>query len=242
MPSQDSNERYLIVGIGRCGSSILSAICANAGADFGMPTQKHWNRDSGAYEHPAMLEAFRASRSAAKLKESLLPEAFGRRYYKTKTKRKLAHALREATFLKTLGQYQLTPLVYKLGYTPKLIVVYRQVPDFLASKFRRSGDGVNSLLERYVNIYRTHLVQLSLYGGCAVSYEEITDPSETEWAHVVSSVTGLSEAALLESRDAIVQERRTPQDTSLFVTDEASHEVYEKLTTLRGRVIASQHR
>ena len=44
--------RFLIVGTGRCGSSLLSAILARAGANFDMPLRAEWDRRSGEYEHP----------------------------------------------------------------------------------------------------------------------------------------------------------------------------------------------
>ena len=51
-------RRFIIVGTGRSGSSLLAAILAGAGADFAMPSKQQWGRDGGGFEHPDFVRAY----------------------------------------------------------------------------------------------------------------------------------------------------------------------------------------
>mgnify|MGYP007047064246 CR=1 FL=1 len=45
------------------------------------------------------------------------------------------------------------------------------------------------------------LALTSIYGGCAIDYQELTDPQEKDWANALAKATGFEEKALLAARD-----------------------------------------
>ena len=51
--------KFLIVGIGRSGSSLLAAILAKSGGNFGLPSLDDWDRRDGVLEHPYVLNAYK---------------------------------------------------------------------------------------------------------------------------------------------------------------------------------------
>ena len=53
------SRKFLIVGTGRCGSTLLSAIIAKSGGSFGLPALEDWDRRGGALEHPCILSAYK---------------------------------------------------------------------------------------------------------------------------------------------------------------------------------------
>lgn len=68
-----ANTRYLLVGAGRSGSSLLAAIMADNGADFHMPRVDDWNAGSGAYEHAEIATALKWYARIKHIEASLIP-------------------------------------------------------------------------------------------------------------------------------------------------------------------------
>src|SRR5271163_3957531 len=54
--------RYFVVNSGRSGSTLLSVILAEAGAQFDLPIPRSWNPVGGEMEHPLGLRATAAFR------------------------------------------------------------------------------------------------------------------------------------------------------------------------------------
>lgn len=62
-----------------------------------------------------------------------------------------------------------------------------------------------NLIKSYKEINSTALLQLEVFGGVAITYKELVDKSETNWAETISSLTGIDFSSLLESREKRVQ-------------------------------------
>ena len=60
----DELVRFIMVTTGRSGSSLLAAIIADAGGNFGFPSEDEWDPAAGAMEHPVAQEASRLFRRA----------------------------------------------------------------------------------------------------------------------------------------------------------------------------------
>lgn len=122
-PSSQS-IRHLLVGTGRCGSSLLSAILADSGANFGMGRVDGWKRSAGAYEHTKLQKAcreFAISRKFAEKADCWWLHRKFRRFHMSNAKRALRGLLSEADFLKSMDLVWLTHTIFKLDYSPKII-------------------------------------------------------------------------------------------------------------------------
>lgn len=227
--------RYLTVGTGRSGSSLLSAILADAGAIFDMLKISSWDRISGAYEHPKLHSAKRWHSRSAKIAKSVLPSQPLKRFFEIRMQRDLSNLFYETIFAKSTELTWLVQPIYKLGYQLKILVSYRKFNDYCASGHLKFNWSIPELVKVYNEVNSTALLQLEIFGGCAVSYEELTDPEEKSWAETVSSVTGLSCNRLLQGRE----KHNVPilRDSVLTIFDEAAEEIYSKLLKFKGTVV-----
>ena len=228
-------DRYLIIGAGRSGSSLLASILAGAGAEFDLQDGRSWDRRSGAWEHPGLHLAQRWRSRAAKLEASMVPDSLGRDFCKRRMTRALNQVMTRARFAKSSTLIWLVQPTHKLGFQPSIIISYRRFPDYARSRYLKFGWSMRRIEQTYLEVYSTALLQLHLFGGCAVSYEEIVDPAETAWAEAVARVTGLPSGRLLGERGQMVSSvtsERTFEAGSAMVD-----ELYSSLTELRGRAV-----
>ena len=130
--------------------------------------------------------------------------------------------------------------IASLGYRPRIVLVYRAFEGYAFSRHRKNSWDFRKLVEEYVNVNATALLQLQMSGGCVVSYKEIVNLEETAWAISLSEVTGLETKAILESRETLVQKAKTktvPPYLSLLELDPRVSQIYELLSRLKARVI-----
>ncbi len=66
----DEKVRFIMVTTGRSGSSLLAAIIADAGGNFGFPPEDEWDPESGAMEHPLAQQASHLFRRAYYLRRA----------------------------------------------------------------------------------------------------------------------------------------------------------------------------
>src|SRR5258705_8868886 len=170
----NDNQRYLIIGSGRSGSSLLSAILADAGADFGMAGVASWDSSKGgAYEHPKLHAAYRWYSRANKIAKSMWPDWLGRRFCQRQTERNLHDALRSVTFAKCPSTTWLMHIIKQIGYKPVLIVSYRSFSEYAASIYLKNGRSMKAIKGAYIDVHETMLLQLSIFGGFAIEYAEL---------------------------------------------------------------------
>ncbi len=236
----NENLRFIMVTTGRSGSSLLAAIIADAGGNFGIPPEDEWNPESGAMEHPVAKEASWLFRRAYTLRRAR-NHFFFYKYLidirRSLGKRKLRAVLKEAHFIKAgdadLWVWHLT----KLGYLPRIITTYRRFSDNARSLFIMAGMGFDDIVDYYCRVNRNALLMLDAYGGCAVSYEEVVDPEQTAWADALALTTGLSRKDLLASRDRRIKGHIQHDPEVVELSDPAADRVYENLRKLKGIVV-----
>ena len=224
---------------GRSGSSLLSAILADAGAFFNMPNISSWDRKSGAYEHPKLHSAFKWYSRSQKIMKSVLPSQPLKRFFEIRFQRDLSDLFSDTIFTKSTGLIWLVHRIHKLGYQPKLILSYRKFEGYAASRHLRSGWSAPELVKDYIGVNSTALLQLQIFGGCAVSYEELTNTKDQSWAEAISTVTGLNCSQLLQSREK--HSIPISRNSTLPIFDEAANDIYTKFLKLKGTVINPQH-
>ena len=205
----DDRIRYFIINSGRCGSSLLAAILADSGADFGLPVPKDWSQDEGALEHPDVDYVSRQFRRAAYLlprKRSSLLVKYLIDARQSLGKKRARQVLPKITYAKTDNLDLWTWHLTKMGYRPRIIVSYRDFAATARSFFILRGLHFHQFAANYSRTYENALMMLDVFGGCAVSFEEMVNPEETAWAEALSQATGIPADRLLHHRGERLKE------------------------------------
>lgn len=235
----DDRRRYFIVSAGRTGSTLLSAILADCGADFAMSVPAEWDPGSGALEHAELHAATSLLRRVHEIDRDK-PSSGYRRYVwsnlRSRAKRKLNSVLEEARYLKGENLDLAVQPAFKLGYFPSVILSYRRFEDLAVSSFiRRGASTFESLLAYYQRINRNGLLLMSAFGGCAIGYEQLVDPRDTSWVDSLAELTGIGASRLASARD---RRLGSPSRSVQFkCLDRGAQEVFEAIDVVRGRIL-----
>jgi hypothetical protein len=242
-------ERTLLVTTGRSGSSLLAAVMAAAGADFGVPLPESWGAGSGSMEHPLAQEAGRLARQAAAVqvprgRPSLLRYLADVRLHRAKAR--VRRLLAQVDTVKADNMDLWVPHVPKMGYAPRLVVPYR-APELVARSFLvQAKRNWPEVADEYARINANALLQLHTYGGCAVELDELTDPDRTAWADAVAAVAGLDRTALLTARQRLLSRSESSAGGSRDRAAEAlwppllhaeAQAAYQALRALEGQAV-----
>lgn len=231
-----NSDRYLIVGTGRTGSSLLSAILSNSGARFNLPVVTSWDRQSGEFEHPGLPRAYKWYWRSLNLPFLVPRKQALRAICRNRMNAALQSALTEAHFAKSSQLVFLVRPIQALGYKPRIIVSYRDFTGFSASRYLRFGLKAPEMARIYDEVYSTALLQLGIFGGCAVDYDELISRKEREWAKALSVVTGFDQSRLLGQRDALVRDPRARVE-NLCAQYPRTAQLYSALRRLKGRAV-----
>jgi hypothetical protein len=217
--------KYLVVGTERSGSSMISAILANSGANFGFDKNREWNRGSGDYEHELIVGNYK------NLKRYVLLKNFSDRLKAWQSKliisnmRDLYSSVDYAKY-PPLSEY-LPKFVLKAGFEPKLLVVIRKFNDFAVSRISKNGEDFKKAKEVYLNMYQTTFLNLAIYGGCIVRYEDVVNLDSTEWASCLSEATGIDCQELINMRNDLVMPTLNSHPVMELVLDDQCERLYE---------------
>jgi len=230
------NVVYIVAGTERSGSSLLSALLAGSGAKFNMPIVEDWYRGSGAYEHEDYMQLIKH------VKRSLFFKRFSDRLSNRERKKAIAIAktlFKSAKFVKYPPfSEHVANIVKEAGFEPVIILIYRKFSDYLRSSMIKSGGTFNEHKQNYISVNQTCFSQLFIFGGCAISYEELMDINEVNWANRLDRLCGLSEKTLLEFRSKTVKEftniNQIPQ------LDDEAERLYQLITSHKGDVITGE--
>lgn len=214
----DPHTRFFILGTGRNGSSLFSAILAASGANFGMPPSRDWNPRSGAYEHPALGRGAACYRLSERLRDASHVSRvvmWRRKWLRARAKINLRRALRQAHYLK-IGDARVPMLARQLGYRPCVILLFRDYREQFVSAYLRHGSSYRELREYYANANLSALLALSIYGGTVIYFGDLTDLSQTNWAGAVSRLTGIAADTLLTRRASLVRPQTAAPTGAVF--------------------------
>ena len=231
-------SKFFIVGTGRSGSSLLSAILQQAGANFGLPTLKEWDRDHGALEHPD-LDKMNSWHKWQQMIAQKMPSKKGAGFCKRSRFKILNAMMQKADFFNIHGWEYVVSEANELGYKPKIIISYRNFDDYAISLYLKKGDNYThkQLSDLYFNFNAESLMLLSSFGGCAISYEELVDNKEQSWATCLARITGLAESDLLRTRDELAVAPRKRVGSLSLPKDERIESILLQLQELKGKVI-----
>ena len=100
--------------------------------------------------------------------------------------------------------------------------------------------GSNEFSEYFVRVYENALLMLDVFGGCAISYEELSDKNETSWADALASATSFSANDLLGHRSERLKQGAdgfTASNMGAILEYPRASLVEEKLRHLKGSFI-----
>lgn len=237
-------KRFFVLTPGRSGSELLGLILRESGAKFYVGAQESIYADTRLYEHPELnrisylLE--QAHRLQSEYRYSLLYSLFYHKiitYKRFAARRKLRKFLDHVIFSKNTNHlHHGIRLAAHLGFWPVVILNYRNYQTWIGSLYPgQRYETVPSLTDGYNATMRNSLALLSLFGGCAVSYEEIMTANDTEWAHVLGQVTGLDAKAILSSRDRLL--KAPGKGTALPVHDAQAERLEASAREHQGTVV-----
>ncbi|MPY68826.1 MAG: hypothetical protein GEU92_01940 [Alphaproteobacteria bacterium] len=225
---------------GRTGSTLLAAALADSGADFAMPLPGNWDPSGGGMEHPLVQRAagrfHRAYRMAPEKPVGRF-RAAAWNWERRQGKRDLARVLDAARYLKGINIDLAVQPAFQLGYFPRIILSYRSFEAQARSRFTMRGhSSLDALARLYNRIYGNGLLLLQIYGGCAVSFDELVTDAPHRTAALLAETTGLPGPALERALGARMT-AGTPSDTKDCTLDEEAARLYRALETMKGRAI-----
>ncbi len=232
-------KRFFIVTPSRTGSTLLAAILADAGAGFCLETPESWDPTVGGMEHEKIRIAVNHFRKAFEISEGkpnsllkrgmwVIHQHYGKKHLKT--------ILSMADYVKMIGLNLTVFPAYKLGFFPCIILNFREFEEYAESNFIMRGFSVMQIVDHYNRVIQNGILLLNIFGGCAIDYAELTALDRTEWASALSTVTGLSRQAVLDSRNKRVSGPPTVSSRRP-VLDATAAQVWEEARAFSGRVI-----
>ncbi len=224
--------KYLIVGTGRNGSSLLAAIIARSGGNLGLPALDHWERKGGVLEHPYVHNAYKWYSRAARVKELLIPNRVAKLCLK-QCRKYLRRNFEIADYVKSSRLVWLVDEANKLTGSIGVIGIYRKFSDHLVSRYRGSGGSYRKWKNMWVDINSTALLQAHTYPFAFVSYEELVDLAETAWAERLGRLTGIPTEEILTNRKALIKPAGPSFDT---FEDETTRSLYDALRNFQREI------
>lgn len=240
--SSTGKEAFIIVGTGRSGSSLLSAILSDSGANFNMDYHSGWNpAQGGAYEHPYIVQAARWFGRLTRVRESIIPNALAIRYCRNQVTKNINSLFEGSQFVKHPEATWLLHFIANMGYKPTIIVSYRNFEGFARSRYLRFGWDFPRIVDAYIRYNTTSLLQLQIFGGCVVDFGELTNPDETQWAETIADLCHLDAEIILQKRNERLKDSKS-NDLDLTALDSIVMEgrtqaVYDALKAYRGQVV-----
>jgi hypothetical protein len=240
---RDQRERFLIVGAGRTGSSLLSAVLAAAGGDFGMPADQAWEVDGGAFEQAAVTRAaaWFAVADQFGAARPIWPHRWLWDVARHQAKAQLRRALAAARFVKGPNLDLAVQLTAKLGYVPRIVVSHRAfAAQAMSHALRSTNVNAVALEANYLRTYKNALMWLHVYGGCVVGFDELVDLDRSEWLDALAEVTGLPRQRMAAARRAQFTGREPRAVRLPSLSAECDH-LHACLGKLSGRVVPPSH-
>ncbi|MDH4380497.1 MAG: hypothetical protein QE509_01255 [Gammaproteobacteria bacterium] len=231
--------RWMIVTLGRSGSSLLATIMADAGAQFGITAPAEWDPRAGEMEDPDAKRAAHQMRRAFDIdsgrRHVLFPQIEAR-LRRGLARKYLKQSLLRAECVKIGDLDLLVQSAFALGYSPRVILNYRRFQDCLVSNVvGRKHSGPDSIAEDYRRIYRQGFELLKIFGGCAISYEEMLANPGGSWLAALGTVAGLDRSSLQAAAT-----RRIRRSESGALESNASYPecdaIYDRIAAEAGRI------
>jgi hypothetical protein len=198
-------KKFFVLGPPRSGTTLVSALLAHAGAEFGVDKVATWDTASGEFEHPLAIktsvECARAERFRP-LSRSLSC------FFEKRASENMSALLKVADFVKYPPMSEKFPLIAKqLGYQPVCIVVVRSFLGFASSMLAKNNLNWDELERLYRQSLFTSLLLREQLGGCAIRYEELVGSECGDCLRILEKTSGLPGEALILAAGQLVRKR-----------------------------------
>jgi hypothetical protein len=216
--------RTLVAGPPRSGTTLLASLLAKLGVGFGLETRA-WNIDSGYYEHPQLLKIYGQIRKYQRL--SRVSDNLAS-VFRTSAIKGLGHLLGSVEALKYPPiSAELPFLMAEAGFTPVLAVSVRCFEPYAISRMRMEGLGYAACKADYLEIYRSLALQLRVYGGQVMVYEQLVSEDREPVLKRLQLLTGAEMATV----KTVVQDSvGTPRSSgTALMVDRECREIYDQL-------------
>ena len=232
--NNDQRTRYFVLTHGGSRSSLLCAILADAGADFGMPAPAETLPGQAAMEHPEITVAAHHYRRAndALAGDFVVSPRLEAKWRRWRARRRLRRAMMLASYVKANDLDLVVQPAFKLGYSPRVILSYRRFGP--AMVLGRTHAGPDALARDYLRLYQQGLMLLDAFGGCVVGYESLVkDPDAI--VRALAAVTGLDAARLAQAHARRVRTTEVADTTPAIYRHPQA--LFERLQARHGQAV-----
>ncbi len=199
-------KKVFVLGPPRSGTTLVSALLAHSGAEFGVDRVASWDASSGEFEHPL---AIKASVELARA-ERLRP--FSRtlsHYFDRRASENLSALLKIADFVKYPPMSEKFPVMAKrLGYQPICIVVVRSFLGFASSMLAKNNLQWDELQHIYRQSLFTSILLREQLGGSVIRYEELVGEDCGNAIATLAMSTGLKGETIAAAAGRLIQKRK----------------------------------
>lgn len=198
-------KKYLILGTGRCGSTLLSAILSHSGANFGIIKKSDWDKRGGYYEHPLAHKAQKWYSRAEKIRSSIIPDFLGYRHCVNKCRNYISILLNDVDYVKSTHLHKLVHIVNgERGYNPVVIGIWREPLPQIVSRAKAHGNTCVEALSQWFETNQNILLLLNIFPGCLIKFEHLKDSNNIEWSESLANLTGLERENLVDARNKLL--------------------------------------
>ncbi len=216
-----------VLGNGRCGSNLLSAILQECGANFGVlehekvRSDDYWveqekKRIGGYMEDPKLGRALSYMKKYYELRKHLpfLP-VFLIDWLKKKSARQFKKAINDERdwVLHNIILNFLDDLRELLNIQPKVLGIVRHPVEQMGGFYTGFGsfvreNGATEIYKRYFDNNMRLLSHIDKYGGCLICFDDVMNKEKTNWAKTISKAfPNFKEKDLLDAREKVVDDR-----------------------------------
>jgi len=205
-----------LLGTRRCGTSLLAAILHACGADFGaVRTTPEYHR-SGYMEDPQVGKAESYFRKYYELRKTFpfLPVCCINGIRKRAIRIFKTTVEDNRTWVKNGALIScLADLQNSLQFQPKILGIVRHPVENVASFSNSKGafgmeSDVSAMFQRYYNNNQKLLLHIENYGGCLISFHDLTDRKKTNWADTIAATfPEFKKKDLIKARNKLVDQR-----------------------------------
>lgn len=212
---------------------MLSAILAEAGANFGEVLKDNSPEKKGYYEAENLIAAvkwFDRYRALEKVKFPY-PNLLKKFCFK-KGSKFLKAQMERADFLKLPAFSKHVGIVKKLGYQPVILGVWRDFFENARSYQQKNGTDFKTEKQRWIESNYQLLFLLQIYEGCLINFEEINNLSKNDWAKKIVELTNLEQDKLLIAREKVLDKKITNKTENIFLQNAEINEITQLLKKL----------
>lgn len=234
------NDKYLLVGTGRNGSSLLATILQQAGMDFGLPETTDWDKSSGALEHPLLHAAYKWHSRAEKIRDSVIPSVAGKSYCQNKRDQCLQKLFSQADIGKSSQAVWLAQPAQQCNSDVTIIGLYRNFSDYVISRYKKFGRSLKHWRDVWLAVNEQIILEKEAYGGAIVGFDELITFEKEGWADRLAAELSVQSSDILNARNELVAREIAQRSKREMFEDTQTQHMYQKLESRKSNNTSEQ--